>query len=56
MVLSAIGSDQALAAQAFKRAGARWLDGYSSAFAGILRLGSRRASWRPTWSTPARAR
>lgn len=38
MVLSAIGTDQALAAQTFQRAGGKWLDGYAGAFTGILRL------------------
>lgn len=43
MVLSAIGSDQALAAATMKRAGATWLDGYSGAFGGILRLPGKEA-------------
>lgn len=38
MVWSAIGSDQALAGQAFQRAGGQWLDGYAGAFRGVLRL------------------
>jgi hypothetical protein len=40
MVLSAVGSDQALAAQAMKRAGGSFLQGYTGAFTGILRMGS----------------
>ncbi|HYE45164.1 MAG TPA: hypothetical protein VEA44_05260 [Caulobacter sp.] len=45
MVLSAMGSDQALAASAMKRAGGTWLQGYSGAFGGILRLqGAERTS------------
>lgn len=56
MVLSAIGGDQGLAAQAMKRAGGKFLDGYTSAFGGILRLeGADRRSAAAAMDVGARA-